>query len=97
MRPVHQCELCVYIFYIISNTESIDILIKGSKYWVGAPTSHQLSLPREVDSHNPCEGYRHPSKVCDTDTNPEVSGAPPIPKNNLEGVTERADEQMLTD
>lgn len=51
----HQYELWVNIFYIITDIESIDILIKGSKYWVGAPTAHQLSLPQEVDSHNPCE------------------------------------------
>lgn len=56
IQPVHQFELWLYIFYIITDIESIDILIKGSEYWVGAPTAHQLSLPRGVDSHNPLRG-----------------------------------------
>lgn len=55
IQPVHQFELWLYIFYIITDIESIDILIKGSEYWVEAPNAHQLSLPRGVDSHNPCE------------------------------------------
>lgn len=52
---VHQYELWWYIFYIIADIESMDILIKGSEYWVGAPTAHQLSLPGGLDSHNPFE------------------------------------------
>lgn len=63
----HLYELWLYIFYIITDIESIGILIKGSEYWVGAPTAHQLSPPQEVDSHNPCEESNHPSKVCDTE------------------------------
>lgn len=55
-QPFHQYELCVYVFYIITDLESIDILIKGSKYWVGAPTAHPLSLPQGVDRHNPLRG-----------------------------------------
>lgn len=55
-QPVHRCELWAHVFYIITDTESIDILIKGREYWVGSSTAHQLSLPREVDSHNPRQG-----------------------------------------
>lgn len=32
VQPVHQYELWVYILYIITDIESIDILIKGSEY-----------------------------------------------------------------
>lgn len=53
--PFHQYELWWHIFYIITDIESMDLLIKGSEYWVGAPTAHQLSLPWGVDSHNPYE------------------------------------------
>jgi len=31
-KPVHQYELWASIFYIITDIESIDILIKGSEY-----------------------------------------------------------------
>lgn len=53
LQPIHQYELCLDIFYIITNIESMDILIKGSEDWVVAPTAHQLSLAQGVDSHNP--------------------------------------------
>lgn len=53
--PIHQHELWRHIFYIITDIESMDVLIKGSEYWVGAPTGHQLFLPWGVDSHNPLE------------------------------------------